>query len=792
MRYDRDFRERGYQSAFLTTFSFDPVGFDNVTLTDLKNSGCRNVAVLADANMLNQSIVDIGVPKFAGQNYHLAKRRIGACFHSKIVLQLGPSNGRIMIGSANLTTAGMIGNVEIFSKIVTDPENRESSPLFAALLMYFERHTDPNDEAMRRSIDRAKKQSRWLQNLAPKSIVTLEDGSRLGILTDKPEASIAEQFLSEIGEDTINRLIVISPFADVDLKALKTLRAALGDPLTDLVPDLAEQDFTFETASAVIGLRLRSPAALGVSNLRGLHAKAIVAVGSDSDYMLTGSMNASKPGLYGRGEFGGNAEAAIFRTVPPGTAIDQLGEKFSECLASNFPASCFKQRVRGLGNSSPLLSQTIDGGSLELRRSLLRWRPAIELGTAKAILLYDARGLEVASIDANSVHMKWAEIDPTVAASVRTGCVLYDDGALSVLIPVVAIDQIDRSAEPAQSRRTQVLLDQMKAARDIQDIFAMLDRLGVLNHESIIASKKTKYRKAGPKAVKAEDSGEAISPKEFGETIVDVTLEGELQFKAATLEELRRAINRQASVYMSRLHDPDRELAEHDTNVASDEEKDASAGDQGTGTSDDEDGGSKGEKTGSGEPPAPVAIPPRPRPRRTNDGRKQFYIDLLQREKGLRACLDVGDQVDLPLDQSLLFRVIVLTVMATASTGEATDDRPLAPFSKNPIGWIHLLARFLMAHMHTWNRPELLGSDLEDHQIEAIGLLAATSISLAGAMDTYSADPKLVARPFLQAAKSFNAAIDEHLMVDPEKALEFNLIVKENLDSADFIRLQLG
>ena len=130
--------------------------------------------------------------------------------------------------------------------------------------------------------------------------------------------------------------------------------------------------------------------------------------------------------------------------------------------------------------------------------------------------------------------------------------------------------------------------------------------------------------------------------------------------------------------------------------------------------------------------------------------------------------------------------------MATASTREATDDRPLAPFSKNPIGWIPLLARFLMAHMHTWNRPELLGSDLEDHQIEAIGLLAATSISLAGAMDTYSADPKLVARPFLQAAKSFNAAIDEHLMVDPEKALEFNLIVKENLDSADFIRLQLG
>ena len=260
----------------------------------------------------------------------------------------------------------------------------------------------------------------------------------------------------------------------------------------------------------------------------------------------------------------------------------------AECrLAFDTPFKNFNVDAQGFRAVGVCLKQ----GSQQLKR----------IGHCQAASTAESASLirsspEVASIDANSVHMKWAEIDPTVAASVRTGCVLYDDGALSVLIPVVAIDQIDRSAEPAQSRRTQVLLDQMKAARDIQDIFAMLDRLGVLNHESVIASKKTKYRKAGPKAVKAEDPGEALSPKEFGETIVDVTLEGELQFKAATLEELRRAINRQASVHMSRLHDPDRELAEHDTNVASDEEKDASAGDHGTGTSDDEDGARKARK----------------------------------------------------------------------------------------------------------------------------------------------------------------------------------------------------
>jgi hypothetical protein len=104
MRYDHEFRERGYHSAFLTTFAFDPVGFDNVTLTDLKNSGCRNIAVLADADMVNQSISDMGSPRFAGQSYHLAKRRLKAAFHPKIVLQLGNRRGRIMIGSSTIAT----------------------------------------------------------------------------------------------------------------------------------------------------------------------------------------------------------------------------------------------------------------------------------------------------------------------------------------------------------------------------------------------------------------------------------------------------------------------------------------------------------------------------------------------------------------------------------------------------------------------------------------------------------------------------------------------------------------
>ena len=96
MRYDLAFAREGYHSALMTSFRFDPPLFEDVILVRLRSNGCRNIAVLADQGMVNLAFTESGLARLAGRRYHLAKRRVNGAFHSKIVLQLGQTGGRLM------------------------------------------------------------------------------------------------------------------------------------------------------------------------------------------------------------------------------------------------------------------------------------------------------------------------------------------------------------------------------------------------------------------------------------------------------------------------------------------------------------------------------------------------------------------------------------------------------------------------------------------------------------------------------------------------------------------------
>lgn len=86
MRYYDAFAESGFHSAFLTTYAFGAQAFEDIPFSRLRGSGCRNITVLADRQMVNQSFAEYGPPKFAGTSYHLVKADAPGAFHPKITL----------------------------------------------------------------------------------------------------------------------------------------------------------------------------------------------------------------------------------------------------------------------------------------------------------------------------------------------------------------------------------------------------------------------------------------------------------------------------------------------------------------------------------------------------------------------------------------------------------------------------------------------------------------------------------------------------------------------------------
>ena len=74
MKYFDIFAESGFHSAFLTTYAFGAQAFEDVPFSRLRGSGCRNIVILADRQMANQSFAEGGTSA-AGRARFRRRRR---------------------------------------------------------------------------------------------------------------------------------------------------------------------------------------------------------------------------------------------------------------------------------------------------------------------------------------------------------------------------------------------------------------------------------------------------------------------------------------------------------------------------------------------------------------------------------------------------------------------------------------------------------------------------------------------------------------------------------------------
>lgn len=236
MRYYDAFAESGFHSAFLTTYAFGAQAFEDIPFSRLRGSGCRNITVLADRQMVNQSFAEYGPPKFAGTSYHLVKADAPGAFHPKITLLIGAKKGRLLVGSANLTALGLAGNKELVANIAYTPETPEHARYFAEALTYIRRNVPPEDLWVSTAMQRALRAAPWLrQALEAETPPDEKAGSEIALLLDRPGTTIIEQIVRLVGDDPIERLIVVSPYWDTRLEGLARLRTALAMPPTDLL-----------------------------------------------------------------------------------------------------------------------------------------------------------------------------------------------------------------------------------------------------------------------------------------------------------------------------------------------------------------------------------------------------------------------------------------------------------------------------------------------------------------------------------------------------------------------------
>lgn len=397
MKLYEKYSEGGYHSSIASTFNVDFEAYETIVLSRLRGAGCRNNLLLCDSRMVTASLDGaFRLPRYAGRLYSVSGaqgERAGGVFHPKLLVQLGRRKGRLLLGSANLTASGIAGNLEIVSELRATAEPSGEQRILRQAFDYLFRHLDQGDPAVEAQLEFLRRRTPWLSETesAP-GAVSLTDGTLAAFLASGAVDALADRFIGLVDEP-IHRLFVISPYWDQQLAALQYLTSAWKPSEVSALIDMEVTAFPSVPSALSPTLRLYDRGKAFKS--RFIHAKVIIAQGANADHVLFGSANCTVAGL-GAGTIAGiNAEASLYRRLPPGSALTELD--LTEVFSSK-PLSIADIPSRELPEDEIELERlaSANPGEFRILGDQLSWFPSPNYThVACDLALQDQRGEEV-------------------------------------------------------------------------------------------------------------------------------------------------------------------------------------------------------------------------------------------------------------------------------------------------------------------------------------------------------------------------------------------------------------
>lgn len=388
-------RSRAFHTAVSTTFSIEFAAYEQIMLPQLIASGASNCLVIADPRMASMSLSGGSrLPEQLGRDYELFSPPVASgLFHPKIAIQIGRQAGRLFVGSANITAAGLAGNAEVVVELecqdTPSPEREivRSAWTYASSLVPADR--TPAREALNWAMDRAP----WLAGPTAAPLQHLEDGTAIAFLARDGGESIGSRFTGFVGDEVIERLVISSPYWDGSLFAIGALIERFQPAQVTVLLDAEGHEFPMDQPRSGLIEFLPFP-----ENLKGRfkHAKFVIASSATHDHLLVGSANCTTAAL-GRGvEPGMNAEACIYRMLPRERAVQVLN--LTKCLEKPpIDLSTAKQRKP----TPPIPLAEIEArqpGTFELDGYTLLWTWPDRIDGRGAVLLFDMRESQIGSI----------------------------------------------------------------------------------------------------------------------------------------------------------------------------------------------------------------------------------------------------------------------------------------------------------------------------------------------------------------------------------------------------------
>jgi HKD family nuclease len=304
--------KRTYDHAVICSFTFDASFFEEYCLeklTTLSNNG--NITFFVDKGIYEEILLgpESQRPQKANLRYLLYPISVPGVFHPKLFLLAGRNKGKLIIGSANFTRAGITSNAEIVGYYEYEAEKNEQykslfQQAFDYLLelarIYKSENLDSNLQAVTRDAE-------WLlKGNEP------EEKDNV-LLLHNLEIPLWSQLIAGI-EPPVDKVFILSRFFDNKPALLDKIETDLNpkkiyiytqNGVTNLTPEWLEHPLVKSGKAEIFICSYTDN-----GYIQPLHAKA-VAIQKDNTCLLAfGSANFSSPALL-RTARSGNAEIMV-------------------------------------------------------------------------------------------------------------------------------------------------------------------------------------------------------------------------------------------------------------------------------------------------------------------------------------------------------------------------------------------------------------------------------------------------------------------------------------------------
>lgn len=348
-----------YHSCTLTTFSFDFYFFEMKVMKWLRSCGVRNVNVFIDGHFYSELMQQAtGDEMKFSTGYSLYPIFEKGIFHPKVWMLFGEKEGLLIVGSGNLTNSGNGNNDEIWGAYHFDIKQPENAHIFSAAWNYISQVSATvkgitSDKTTRWIAEHAQ----WLMEL-PKvtayQFLDLSEHESVAFLYNTTTKTIWQQIQTLIDKEKIIEITAVSPYYDIQGKALEEIKATFPNAQINVILDESgsipsslpiDKKYSFYDWKEMdlcrnIGAKQKSKL-----HAKLLHFKTLQGV----EFCLFGSANITPAGLGISAS--PNAEVSLFLKSTKGSILNKIGLKIKvgdKRALSNFTA-----------NSNTTIEQTI-------------------------------------------------------------------------------------------------------------------------------------------------------------------------------------------------------------------------------------------------------------------------------------------------------------------------------------------------------------------------------------------------------------------------------------------------